>query len=76
MEIRASSHTHVHSIMNSCYEKAEPMGNTISLFSTIMEQRKQIWQIMAIFESKKQLHVFFSLDSLVKKLFSTEGPNM
>lgn len=37
MEIRASSHTHVQSVMNSSYEKAEPMGNTISLFSTIMD---------------------------------------
>ena len=37
MEIRASSQIHCISIMQSCYERAEPMGNTISLFSTIME---------------------------------------
>ena len=74
MEVRASSHTHCQSVMNGCYEKAEPMGNTVSLFSAIMEQRKQVWQIMAAFESTKQLHAFFNMDSLVKQLFATEGP--
>lgn len=54
------------------------MGNTISLFSAIMEQRKQVWQIMAVFESKKQLHKFFNMDGLIKQMFTTqmgEGQN-
>ena len=29
---------------------------------------------MAVFESKKQQHQFFNLDSLIKQLFQTEGP--
>jgi len=32
------------------------MGNTISLFSAIMDQRKQVWQVMAVFDSQKQQH--------------------
>ena len=39
-----------------------------------MEQRKQVWQIMAVFESKKQLHKFFNMDGLIKQLFNTATP--
>ena len=61
--------------MQACYERAEPMGNTISLFSAIMEQRKQVWQIMAVFDSQKQLHKFFNMDGLIKQLFNTVTPD-
>ena len=56
--------------MGGYMDRAEPIGDTVSLFSVIMEQRKRINQLLAVFESLKHNQSFFNVDKLVRKVFT------